>query len=823
MPEKHMQRYTLTIVLYIHIAFASPCQHLHGYNAHYITGINRFDLAIQKLKASIKNKYLDQIINDSKTVLKLHHENRTAFRLDEIPGLLYEAAMISKGILSSIETIYLFENSAILYKDVFGINNILVPITYKHLGDFCYENGNFEKAISFYHEAINNDYRFSHSHFHNCRLKTAICYLRLNDYKTSKDLFTEIIDEAIEAKDTISLANTLINYGTLFAHRKEYDAALSYYQSGLELITCPYKINEYKAFVHNNRGNIYLEKQNYQQALLEYQNCNSILRVSQEIDSLLLIQNYYNLGYCHAKLENVDSALYYTKESIENNLFGKSLNDIETIQPICASIDDLILSLLDYSELLLENEGKPTSENIRIELEKTTELVFRLYSNRMMRIFDIRSKLVFAQYHDRLFNLLIQVQLNNKKDSLLLPLCDAKRDLSHYLFATNHKQDINYPVQTINSFNEEFKENDLASVMNDNTIPEHLIDRDIKNIQEMLDKETLIVSYTVIDGLVVCFSISNLEIKQKLITTKRIDSLVQDFLNRIRRIDPISDIAKDLYKQLLSSLPIDLKKYKQLIIIPDDFLSLLPFEALMDPIEGTFLIEKINISYAFSLRSLSENTAHQDNYSHEFIGISTDSLKDSHPARSNQNDQLVNAFSEVNKINDLFLSTNKSTSILYGEEAYRGLANSFLKSRYIHIASHAVYNPTDPWYSFLRLSNSEAMSDKELTIDKIYKIRLSSELLVLSACDTGSGIVFSPEGVLSFGRAFSCNNVRNLIMSLWKIDDLTTSNTMFSIYSQILAGIDITDSICQEKRKMINSGIKHPFLWAGLVHYYNSN
>ena len=65
---------------------------------------------------------------------------------------------------------------------------------------------------------------------------------------------------------------------------------------------------------------------------------------------------------------------------------------------------------------------------------------------------------------------------------------------------------------------------------------------------------------------------------------------------------------------------------------------------------------------------------------------------------------------------------------------------------------------------------------------------LGTELVVLSACDTGRGEVEIGEGVLGLRRAFVLAGVQTLVMSLWKVDDLATAILMEKFYTHLLQG-----------------------------------
>ncbi|MBS1575532.1 MAG: CHAT domain-containing protein, partial [Bacteroidetes bacterium] len=98
----------------------------------------------------------------------------------------------------------------------------------------------------------------------------------------------------------------------------------------------------------------------------------------------------------------------------------------------------------------------------------------------------------------------------------------------------------------------------------------------------------------------------------------------------------------------------------------------------------------------------------------------------------------------------------------------------------------------------------------------------STRLIILSACETGSGQLIRGEGMMSLSRAFTYAGCRNMISSLWKAEDITTSFILQRLYNYLDKGYTRDKALQQAKIDLLNSDkiedrFKTPSYWAHLV------
>jgi len=93
---------------------------------------------------------------------------------------------------------------------------------------------------------------------------------------------------------------------------------------------------------------------------------------------------------------------------------------------------------------------------------------------------------------------------------------------------------------------------------------------------------------------------------------------------------------------------------------------------------------------------------------------------------------------------------------------------------------------------------------------------LDTELVVLSACETGLGEVRTGEGVFGLRRSFVLAGADTLVMSLWKVPDQQTQELMEDFYSRILAGEPRAKAL-KNAQMSIRSKHPHPFFWGAFI------
>jgi CHAT domain-containing protein len=143
------------------------------------------------------------------------------------------------------------------------------------------------------------------------------------------------------------------------------------------------------------------------------------------------------------------------------------------------------------------------------------------------------------------------------------------------------------------------------------------------------------------------------------------------------------------------------------------------------------------------------------------------------------------------------------------ETAARTLGADF---RYLHFASHGIFDPKHPLDSALLLA-ADSKNDGRLTVSELYETRINADLVTLSACETALGKITNGDDVVGFTRGFLYAGANSIVSSLWQVDDKATGILMEQFYRN-LANTNKRSALRQAQTTMIASNHNHPFFWS---------
>ena len=196
---------------------------------------------------------------------------------------------------------------------------------------------------------------------------------------------------------------------------------------------------------------------------------------------------------------------------------------------------------------------------------------------------------------------------------------------------------------------------------------------------------------------------------------------------------------------------------------------------------------------------------------------------------SSGNRTLSASQAEVEGIADLFLARASFTDrwfsskirIYLQKEAHEKRVKSpeLQDYRYVHFATHGVLDETMPQLSGLLLAPGIS-EDGILYLNEIFGLRLNAEMVVLSACETGSGKYARGEGLVGLTRGFLYAGAASLLVSLWQVADASTADLMVDFYTNRLSGMSPASALQSSKVSQIRKNYKfaRPYYWAPFVY-----
>ena len=272
-----------------------------------------------------------------------------------------------------------------------------------------------------------------------------------------------------------------------------------------------------------------------------------------------------------------------------------------------------------------------------------------------------------------------------------------------------------------------------------------------------------------------------------------------------------------LYNALIGPFANRLQKIDDLVIIPNELLAPVPFEAfLSEPVKTSninfrelpYLLNKVNIIYSFSCNVLSQNKNKiQNHFKNKSIGFWT-------------NPELV----EVNglEVIEEAIRSNFGT-INYKLFNYtEGGKKTFLENHHqfdiLHLLLHASSSRVNRYDNRINFGYSE--NDIAYGFD-FYKERFKAKLIVLSSCESATGTPQIGEGTFSLARSFINSGIPEVVAAQYLIPQTTTGLLMSQFYNYLGKGQRASCALHSAKIEYLKSVSRdryaHPRFWAGMV------
>jgi len=386
----------------------------------------------------------------------------------------------------------------------------------------------------------------------------------------------------------------------------------------------------------------------------------------------------------------------------------------------------------------------------------------------------------------------------------------------------------------------------------------------VASVQEVLDEQTALLEYVLTRESALLFVLTRADFRvlRLGVTPATIRERVEKLRAAIAegpRWTVFSNYvlnARWLYQDLIQPAEKWLAGKRELIIVPDGVLHYLPFEVLLtkgeltvEPRELSYLARDYAVRYVPSasvLVELSRPEAERSKpektlvaYADPIYGEPDEASAVGKALRSMWGElrrlpRLPYSRQEVERIARLY--PDAEVTLFLGAEAREENVKSGEPARYrfVHFAAHGVLNEKQPQYSGIVLTvgatrsgstappepamRQEATEDSLLQVYEIFNLKLTADVVVLSACETGLGREVRGEGMVGLTRAFLYAGAQAVVVSLWKVADPATAELMMRFYRQMKAGVGKAEALRRARLELFREGrYVHPYYWAPFV------
>jgi len=342
--------------------------------------------------------------------------------------------------------------------------------------------------------------------------------------------------------------------------------------------------------------------------------------------------------------------------------------------------------------------------------------------------------------------------------------------------------------------------------------------RTAADVQASLAPNETLIEYFVTPSRLITFVVRKTGIStvSTAITAEEIldrTRLARDLMSRARAGDADRPVMKGLYELLVQPVAATgaLRGARRLIIVRHSALTYLPFAALVDPTTGRRLVEQFSLLYAPSagtlptLRSVKVTRVARG----RGAAVAFAPLPEELPASGREALAITRAFPGAR-------------SVIGRAATERELRRSLEESSVIHGATHAVMNARNPLFSRIELAPSESSTTSDngrLETHELLGLSITSRLVFLSGCETGVGEAWSTpfdlgEDYTTLARSFLFAGARNVIASLWRIDDEGAAELARRFYDG-LRTLPVAEALAQAQVQMLStSEWRSPYFWA---------
>jgi len=789
------------------------------------------------------------------------------------------------------------------------LNKLYTAFMYNNLGNVAQKNGDLDKALELYNRSLRIKNEFSENLSSVIRTKCNIAKVHLDkgELNNALTIFRQAEKAMLNSpeRDKIMIAWNYYNTGGVLKSMNRIKKAIRIYKKALKLYKEIYGSYHYmvvKGLI--KLGDCYLAVKQFEKAQKKYAESLKISRqlfgevhadialaylktgevFEQKRENHKALKNYITASralrykFMNYSNENIIDARFYlqtlaAKAELLTKIYEEK-GETETLfmafrnyQTAFQLVDKMLISYKnDGSKFILAQKVSPMygkAINVVLELfDKTKNSEFKDFAFRFAEKNKSNTLLQKLYLSDASSFARIPKELVEKEDSIKLRLTILDTELklikrNKRLVYIDRLKEVEKNYYALKESLEELRK------MFEKRYPRYYELKyknkvmSVKEVKSKLNEKTAVIEYLLTEKKLFLFvltdekyEVESVEIPKMFLT--EINSMLEGITNR--NFKEYTKSSYILYKNVFQPIKKYLKGIENIIIIPDEEISSIPFEALLTKDkEGetshnyhklSYLIKDYNITYHLNASLLFSDFLMNDaETKYDYLAFVPHFEKNANfitpfDNKENKRGYLPFSLEEVKQIKSKFSSSygftkkiktlfdNNYLKIFIGklatEENFKNY--DFAEYKYLHFATHCFIDKDVPELSGLILAKGKGTDDGILYLNEIYSFKIKADLVTLSACETAKGKWVHGEGMIGFTRGFLYAGAKNILASFWKVNDYSTSKFMRTFYASIIEGLNKSKSLRKTKLDMINSGYDYamPYYWASFKLIGNS-
>ncbi|MEO8472499.1 MAG: CHAT domain-containing tetratricopeptide repeat protein [Chryseolinea sp.] len=831
--EPELYRKTITSLVALFESTGHPDQALStldilkisetGTSAEQLNTIYELQLARGRLNRKLGNFDASQKILDGVST-KIKNSQDKKFN-DLFVECLVEHGLVDMeiGLFNQAEKNFL--QAFRLVKDETPVDNAKLTEVLNNLGGVYEKLGIQEKALVYYQDALaicvhvygsNSLYTLTlQSNISGIELRQGHIQKAVKGYEAAENKFKIAAPES-----SASYITVLNNLASAYRANKQIKEARQTLERAYGLVQKYHLANDdLAASIMNNMAVLLTATGNTQEAIGYYEKAYDLRKKIYGDNSVLLMDLASNMAVVYWELKKPEKSLPLFQKSIE-----LAIRQIKYIFPNLSEDEQVQF----YKKLKEDFERFNT---IAFQnATKNPELLTQVFNNEI----TIKSLLFFTQRHRRQL-------VDAKNDTMLVRHYDqlkSKREQLGYFYQLSLKDIAQTKVTAIELEKEIESLEKSISLKTSETIAEKMMGDvirwsdiqskmqpdealieiirfrkyDLKKLGEGIDART---SFGFTDSVYYAALITTQETKQtpQLVLLKEGTNMETRFLNYYRNALTYYVKDENSYPYYWKPFEPFINSKKTIYLSGDGVYHRLNLNTIADPVSNQFLINRYNIHYLLNPAQYVEKTK-QTFYSKTATLIGDPVfdlvyLGESGQRAGEQFAALPGTNTEVVKINEILKEKGWTAQLYLRKLATEKNLKAVHSPAILHIATHGFFS-TDKvklsaeakkdylFYSGLVLSGAnrnladetqEIYDDGIVTAYEVMNLDLThTHLVVLSACETGLGKLENGEGVYGLQRSFLQAGARNILISLWKVDDQITQELMVKFYQYLFQG-----------------------------------